>query len=235
VSGRSITGLTLTFSEAMNPSRAQELSNYGFFVFSEGYRYTPGATYTTFSSAVYNSATDTVTLSITAPLPANKFFEVTIDGQASPLLNNGLTDLAGNQLDGSSGQSGTPLYMTIAVGTKLSYIDSDKNSVSLQLAKGGLIAIVISPAGVVQQLDLVDPVPGKSTLTGTVRRRAGGTGRAKLPPIGGSAGARIRLKTPPFYFAAPSPIDVETQAMPAVDVAPNSRIALRLSRRRARG
>jgi hypothetical protein len=220
VTGRSITGITLTFDQAMNPSRAADLENYGFYVFSAGYRSTPGATYTTLSSASFNSSVNTVTLTPSSPLPANKFFEVVVDGQASPLLNNGLTDLSNNQLVGSSGNVGTPLYLTFALGNKLTYIDGGNNNVSLQLTKGGLIEIFISPLGVVQTLDLVSTGAGKSILTGTVRRRPSGTGRAVLPPIGGAAGVRVRLKTPPFYFNAVPSIDAEIQAVPSAMTTP---------------
>ena len=212
ISGRSITGLTLTFSKPLNPTRAIDLGNYGFFVFSEGYRYTPGATYTSFSSAVFDSTTNTVTLTSSTPLPANKFFEVVVDGQANPLLHNGLTDTDNNQLVGSSGAVGTPVYLNFAAGNKLTYIDGGNNKVSLQLAKGGLIEIFVSPLGVVQSLDLVDTVPGKSILTGSVQRLRHGTGRAVLPPIGGAAGVHIRLRTPPFYFKAAPPIDSQSEA-----------------------
>ena len=196
---------------SIRPARSTS-SNYGYYVFSEGDRYTAGATYTSLSSAVYNSAANTVTLYPSSPLPLNQFFEITVDGQASPLLNNGLTDLAGNQLAGSSGARGTPLFLTFAAGTKLAYTDGGNNAVSLQLTKGGVMEMFLSPLGVVEQLQLAGTVPGKSTLNGSVRRSRGGTGRAVLPAIGGSAGVRIRLKTPPFYFRATPPIDAKIAA-----------------------
>ena len=231
VTGRAITAVTFTFSKALNPTRARDLGNYGFYVFSAGYHYTAGATYTPLSSAVYNPTASTVTLYPSSPLPLNKFFQITIDGQASPLLNNGLTDLAGNQLAGSGGAPGTPLVVTFAVGTKLSYIDGGNNAVSLQLTKGGLMEMFISPVGVVEQLQLVSTIARKSILDGSVRRGRGGTGRAFLPSIGGSAGVKIRLKTPPFYFGATPPIDARIVAKPAVKLAPKSWFALHLARR----
>jgi hypothetical protein len=96
------------------------------------------------------------------------------------------------------------------------------------------MTMVITPPGVVKQLNLIGTVPGKTTLTGTVRRRRGGTGRAILPTIGGSSGARIHLKTPPFYFTAATPIDAKTPAARAMKALPHARTALLLSRRRAR-
>ena len=75
----------------------------------------------------------------------NQFFQITIDGQASPLLHNGLTDLAGNQLLGVQRKSGTPLVVTFGVGTNLAYTDNGSNRVSLQLTKGGLMEMFLSP------------------------------------------------------------------------------------------
>lgn len=146
----------------------------------------------------------------------NEFFQITIDGQASPLLNNGLTDLAGNQLAGSGGAAGTPLVVTFGAGTKLAYSDAGQNAVSLELTKGGLLEMFLSPSGVVEQLQLVGTRPGKSTLKGSVTRGRLGTGRSLLPGIGGAAGVHIRLKTPPFFFATATPIDAKVAARPAI-------------------
>jgi hypothetical protein len=231
VTGSAITGITLAFSEALNPSRAGDLGNYGFYVFSEGNRYTVGATYTRLSSAAYNSSTNTVTLSPSTPLPLNQFFEITIDGQASPLLNNGLVNMAGNQLAGTTGAAGTPLFLIFGAGTRLAYTDSGNNAVSLKLTKGGVMEMFLSPAGVVEQLQLTGTVAGKSVLKGTVKRGSHGTNRARLPAMGGSAGVKIRLKTPPFYFEAARPLDAKIAVKLGVTDKPESRAALRLSRR----
>ena len=232
VTGRAITSVTIAFSKALNPNRATDLSNYGYYVYSEGGGEVAGGTYTALSAAVYNSTTDTVTLYPAAPLPLNQFFQITVDGQASPLLNNGLIDLAGNQLLGSSGARGTPLYLTVGAGSKLAYTDSGHNAVSLQLKKGGVMEMFLSPLGVVEQLQLVGTVPAKSTLSGSVHRGRGGTGRTVLPTIGGSAGVRIRLKTPPFFIRATSPADANVAARPAAGLELKSRAAFQLARRR---
>ena len=117
----------------------------------------------------------------------------------------------GNQLLGSSGSEGTPLYVTFGAGTKLSYTDGGNNAVSLSLTKGGVMEMFLSPQGVVEQLQLVGTVAAKSTLTGKARRGRAGTGRAILPAIGGSAGVRIRLKTPPFFIGGTSPVDAKVR------------------------
>jgi hypothetical protein len=206
LSGRAITGIVFRFSKSLNVNRAQDLGNYGFYVYSTG----PGGVYgartsdTPLSSAVYNSVTNSVTVTFGAPLPLRSFFSITIDGQASPLLNNGITDLAGDQLAGSSGTAGAPFVTTFAAGSSLSYTDGAQNVVKLQLKRGGLIELFRSASGGVQQLELVGTVAGKSTLTGSVTRGPGGTGRTFLPLMSGAAGVRIRLKNPPFVFRAPT-------------------------------
>ena len=159
-----------------------------------------GDGYSALSSAVYNPATNSVTLTPSAPLRLDTFFRITIDGQASPLLNNGITDVAGNQLAGSSGAPGTPLVMTFAAGPKLSYTDRRRNLVKLQLKSGGFMEMFRSADSQVVQLQLAGTIARKSTLSGSVSRGRGGTGRTFLPPIAGASGVRIRLKTPPFFF-----------------------------------
>ncbi len=156
-----------------------------------------------------------MTLSPSASLPPNQFFRITIDGQASPLLHNGLTDLAGNQLAGSSGAPGTPEVVTFGLGTKLVYTDSGGNLVTLQLAKGGMMQMFLAPTGSVLDFALIGTVPGKSTLTGTVKRQSRSSGRTYLPAIAGAAGTRIKLKRPPFIVA--SSADAATTAHAAAD------------------
>jgi hypothetical protein len=214
--GRSITAIVLTFSKPLNPVRAEDLSNFGYYLIAAGSTGAFGSAagaYATLSSAVYNATADTVTLTPSAPLPSNRFYRITIDGQANPLLHNGVTDLAGNQLAGSSGAPGTPYVVTFGVGTKLAYTDSGRNLVSLRLTKGGLIEIFRTPTGVVQEMELIGTVPGKSTLSGTVSRAPGGTGRTYLPAIGGAAGTRIRLKKPPFYISSPTMVQTAARAL----------------------
>jgi hypothetical protein len=229
VSGKSITGISITFNKAMNVSRAEDLSNYGFYVFTANYHETPVASFTPLSSAVYNSSTNTVIVTPSSPLPFNKLFQITVDGQASPLLHNGLTDLSNNQLLGSSGNPGTPMIITFEAGTKFAYIDSANNTVSLQLGGGGLMEIVIAPSGAVQQLEVAGAVAGKTNLSGSVRRSRGSSGRTALPPITGSAGVRIKLKPSQFAFRTAASIDEQTRAAPVAVAAKSAKHGARVT------
>jgi hypothetical protein len=142
-----------------------------------------------------------VTVTPSSPLALNTFFQITIDGQAgNPLLNAGIADPSGNLLIGSNGKAGSPYVATIAVGTRLTFTDTGRNLVTLQLVRGGVMEMMRSASGSVSQLQLFGTVRGKSILSGTLRRTRGGTGRTYLPPIRGTAGVRIKLKTPPFFF-----------------------------------
>jgi hypothetical protein len=156
--------------------------------------------YTTLRSAAYDAGSNTVTVTPSAPLPLNRFFRIIIDGQASPLLHNGITDIANNQLAGSGGAAGTPFIVTFSAGTRFKYTDAMGNIVQLQLSQGGVMEMFCAQGGVVQQLQLAGTIARKSILSGSVKRARGSTGRTVLPPIGGAAGVRIRLKTPPFFF-----------------------------------
>ncbi len=210
-SGTGIAAVTLTFNKPLNPARAQDLGNYGYFVYGS----TAGSSPIPLQSAVYNPSNLSVTLTPAATLALNRSYQITIDGQATPLLNNGITDVYANQLTGSNGTAGTPMVMTFSAGPRLTYTDAARNVVSLRLSRG-LIELFQAPGGAVQQVELVGTVPGRSTLTGSVRRGRGGTGRTVLPPITGASGVRIRLKSPPFILLK-TPIALEVaQAVPAV-------------------
>jgi len=234
VNGRAITAIALTFSQTLDAARADYLGNYGYFAFTGGPRSAPPTSLISLRSAVYNASTNTVTLTPSSPLPLNDFWQITVNSNASPLLNNGLTNLAGTQLLGSSGAPGTPYFVTFAAGSKLAYTDSSGNAVSLQLKKGGLMEMFRAPSGAVQELELVGTIAGKSALSGSVRRVAGSSGRTLLPPISGAAGVRIQLKTPPFYFGPGAPLDALVKTESATAAKPKARFtghpAMRIGR-----
>lgn len=193
--GLAITAVVFGFSKPLDPNRATQLSNYGYYVYSAG-----SGSSIPLRSAIYNSTSRTVRLVPSTPLPLNAFYQITIDGHTSPFLNNGLTDTYGNLLAGSGGTVATPFVATFGVGTSLVYADGAGNTVTLKLSRGGLMEMFRSPSGAVEQLQLVGVAPGKTTLTGSLSRGPGGSGRSLLPPITGATGVRIKLKSPPFFY-----------------------------------
>ncbi len=198
--GKGITSVTLSFNKPLNPAQAGNLANFGFFVYwaNASGIFTGGGNTTPLAAAEYNPANLTLTLVPSAVLPLNHVYGITVDGSTSAVLGNGLSDVNGGLLEGSSGVPGTPYDLTFGGGTKVTYSDSQGNVVTLQLHKGGVLSLFQSPDGAVQQLGLIGAVPRRSTLTGSVKRGRGGTGRTTLPPISGANGVRIHLKARPF-------------------------------------
>jgi Bacterial Ig-like domain (group 3) len=83
------TMLVLTFSEALNPTQAQNVANYVV---------TGGSVTYTVSSAVYNPANNTVTLHFSQKLNVHNTYTITVNGTAP----NGLTSAGGALLDGAN-------------------------------------------------------------------------------------------------------------------------------------
>jgi hypothetical protein len=189
-----ITSIVYEFSKPLDPARAQNLGYYGFYAIS-------GGNYVPLQSAVYNPASFSVTVTPAAPLAANTVWRITLNGQlGNPLLHAGIADPSGSLLVGSSGTSGSPYVSAFGVWSRFTYVDSGRNVVTLQLSRGGLMEIVQSSTGDLEQLQLIGTIPGRSILSGSMRRSRGGTGRTYLPRIQGGPGVRIRLRTPPFFF-----------------------------------
>ena len=102
------------------------------------------------------------------------------------MLGNGLTDVFGGLLEGSSGVPGTPYCRDLRRRQRLIYADAQGNVVTLKLRRGGIMTLFQSPSGAVEQLELIGAVPNRSALTGSVKPGPGGTGRTTLPPITGA-------------------------------------------------
>lgn len=209
--GPAITGIALSFNKALEASRAQNLSNYGYYIISAGGDNVFGTSddySVAIASAQYNAGTFQVLLTPSAPLAAGQLYKIGINTQASVPLQTGLTDTSGNLLDGSyTGGSGTPYVTQFALGSRLGYVDGAGNRVNLQLSRGGLMSLQLAANGNAQVLRVLGPVPGKSTLAGQVRgkRRASTT----IPVIEGAAGVRIRLNPRSFHIGRVSPAAVD--------------------------
>ena len=197
-----ITAVLFSFSQPLNPSRATDLGNYGYYVDvagANGVFGTSDNSYIPLSAAQYNPATSTVTVIPSSPLPLNRFKRITIDGLANPLLGRGLINTSGVLLSGlSNGVPGSPFIATFGVGSSLAYTDSLGKTVQLGLTGGGLIEMFRSPVGDVQSVSLVGAVPRKSVLTFQANSAGGRT--TYMPPIQGAAGVQYRYRTPASVF-----------------------------------
>lgn len=205
-SASGITGIVLGFSEPLDATRAQDLANFGYFliVAGPGGVFSSSDSYVTLAQAIYNSAANTVTLLPSSPLPFNTLYELTVDGRANSYINAGLENPAGALLLGSDGVVGDPYVATFGVGSRLVYTDAAGNRVNLALAHGGLMELERSSAGAVSLLEILGPTTRKSTLTGSVHRQFGSSGRTTLPDIVGAA-VRIKLRKPAFQVGLARP------------------------------
>lgn len=97
--------LVITFDEALNPGLAEDLADY--HLVSERRKHRPTLV---IRSAVYDSATQTVTLTPKQPLNRHKVYQLTITGAAP----NGVADTHGNWLDGQGdGRPGGAFVTTV--------------------------------------------------------------------------------------------------------------------------
>ena len=106
---RGISRIILTFSQDMDPSQAGNPANYRLFVG----RHDSGPT-VAIASAVYNIIARSVTLTPATPLKIGRFYHITANGDGAP----GLTDNAGNVLDGDANGLADGIYSAlVARGT----------------------------------------------------------------------------------------------------------------------
>src|SRR5262249_371967 len=89
-------------------------------------------------------------------------------------------------------------------GKQASYIDSNGDAVTLNLAKGGLMELIRFANGEGRFLTLTETVPGQSALKGTVTRKPGGDGLTNFVTVTGTSGVNLNSFTnPPFVVSNP--------------------------------
>jgi CSLREA domain-containing protein len=211
--------VVISFSKPMNPVRAQNVGNYGYFLTTPG----PDGVVGTFddgaiaiTAAGYDAANQRTVLLLGSPLPLGTFAKITLNRNVNPALGQGLIDLNGNLLDGTGvgNAPGTPYSVLFAEGSQLNYTDRTGDAVSLALSGPGLISVRRGLDGEAQQLRFIGTAPGLDTLTGSVTRpRQGGNGTTSLPSIVGAAGVKIQLRTPPFFLGGISASAVDKLAV----------------------
>ncbi|MFO0908858.1 MAG: Calx-beta domain-containing protein [Isosphaeraceae bacterium] len=211
-----VVALSIGFSEPMTPNRAVDQANYAYFVTSPGPdgvigTYDDGSTPIT--SLSYNAATQHALLTFQSPLAFGTFYQLVLSRYAGLVPGRGLTDLAGNLLDGTgTGQApATPYVTTFAVARSLTYRDRLNDTVTLTLSGSGLLSLQRGSNGDATALRILNPSPGAS-LTGSVRRpNRRVTGPVVIPSITGATGVRVRLGSP-FRVGSVSARAVDTLA-----------------------
>jgi hypothetical protein len=202
-SGLAITSVRLTFSADLSQASASNVANYRVTTLGSGRR---GNSTVKIDSAIYDPGTRSVVLNLVRPLPAlGTFVRVSAGGPGTP----GLVDAVGNPVQGNDGSPGSASSSVVALGTRLSYLDSSGNLVTLQIAFGGSLQLQLAPNGDAQAVVLQSPIRGRSVLSGSVRRfRGRGTGQTPLPVIQNLSALDsrgIRLTNPPFVSSQLSP------------------------------
>jgi PKD repeat protein len=188
-----ITSIILTTDEGLNATAAAGLAPYR--VTAAGKSGRPGKP-VSLARAEYDAANQLVRLFPTKPLKSNVFYEITVQST--------LTDIRGNRLDGNADdESGDAFVTRVAVGTALTYTDSNQDSVTLNLTGGGVMQLTRRADGEGQTLSLFDTVVGQSTLAGTVKRpKRGGDGVTTIMSINPPSGFTNRLPAQ-FQIAMP--------------------------------
>jgi hypothetical protein len=107
--------MVLGFSKQLDPARAVDLGNYGYYVYKLGRdgRYgTRDDSYVAIASAAYDPSTAHVTLQFARGLGSSGIARLVVNGLASATLNRGVVDTSGNLLSGrGDGVPGSP-YVT---------------------------------------------------------------------------------------------------------------------------
>lgn len=188
--GRSVTGVTLVFDEALNPTAAVNPAAYTLLAPNRAGNLVPVA----FLPPTYDANTHSVTLTSARPLPLNAFFRV--------VVNPGVTDIFGNNLRGTGAGNNQAFTASFARGSSLKYIDRDRDSVTLNLSNGGLLDLWRSADGEGQVLRVLGAGAKRSVLSGNVRRGSvGSDGTTTYQSIVGANFGRVdsRLTTPKFF------------------------------------
>jgi Calx-beta domain len=178
---RGINGAVIHFNEDMNPASVVDLGNYKLKVFaSDG-----TSQVMLFDGAIYDPVGRTVTLSLD-PFMQTDFDKMAIRVNAK---HGGVTDLAGNRLDGDrNGLAGGDAVQIFDVfsGTTLKFVDRDGDLVKLKLAGPGQLDGVRPLGGPKTQRTqfwILDPVSLVTTLNGTVKRSSTGDGIVVIAEI----------------------------------------------------
>lgn len=186
-----ISSLTLGFSAPLDPAYATSAANYRLLDAATGRSLA-------IASIIYNPANFSVTVVPQAAIPSGHYDQIQVIG-AGP---GGIRDLAGNLLDGGgTGAPGSNYAALFAQGKQLSYVDNGGNRVKLRLKGMGYLEQVLTSYGEGVTLNLAGMIPHRTTLTGKILHRRGGTGQTMLGTIGGLGqfgDVKILLKTPPF-------------------------------------
>jgi uncharacterized repeat protein (TIGR01451 family) len=196
---RSITSLTIAFSEPLEQTYAMNSANYQLVAPGLGNKVVP------LTPESYSVLGFSVTLAPSIALPTGQYYYIQVVGSGPSAIR----DISGNLLDGAgNGQAGSNYQASFAQGTQLKYVDGSGNKVSLKLAGSGYLEQVRDASGDGVVLDLVGIKPFHSTLSGTVKAPVSHAVRKNKPArstelgviegLGNFGDVKVLLTSPPF-------------------------------------
>jgi hypothetical protein len=214
-SATACTGIVMKFNEALDPTSAQDIHAYSVGRVTQGSNSSNGFPFLPFlarpkvspyknnkvviTSAVYDDATQTVTLVPSAPFKAWKFFRtIRVKGIGAHIVK----DAAGNPFDGKGIGAASDLVFTYVYhhGKHVSFRDGDGDVVHLDLKGPGEIFLIQQPHKNPSPMVFMSGTTiAKSVLTGTVRKTHTGDGTVVLAELEGTNSVQTNLLTNPVF------------------------------------
>jgi hypothetical protein len=209
------TGIVMKFNEPLDPTSAQDIRDYSVGRVAQSSSSSGGFPFLPFlarpkvspykngkvviTSAVYDDATQTVTLVPSGPFKAWKFFRtIRIKGTGAHIVK----DVAGNPFDGKGIGKASDLVFTYVYhhGQHIHFRDGDGDIVHLDLKGPGEIFLIQQPRKNPSPMVFVSGTTlANSVLTGTVRKVHTGNGTVVLAELEGTNSVQTNLLTSPVF------------------------------------
>lgn len=188
------TAVVLSFDGLLVEASAQDAGNYQVNAVGSGnpeFVTSTGAP-VAIVAAVYVPADDgsssQVTLTLAQPLALNRFYRVMIDGQPGTGLQStytqqvdGGTVTLATTFDGDADQTAAgDFYGLVAVGARLTFADRQGDTASIRVSGSARLQVWRQLNGDVSSLNVADPVPNRTVLSGSVQRGRRGDGKVAL-------------------------------------------------------
>jgi uncharacterized repeat protein (TIGR01451 family) len=206
---QSITGFVVTFNGPLDPTTAGDVRGYQIlrpytivdnrnlwqWLFSEHSKTSIGYAPCKLSTAVYDSQTDSVTLTLSSAVPVKKgvlVAEVMGTGAHAVLGGNG------KAIDGdANGKAGGNYVdrLTMSVAKSVTYKTTTGEIVKLSLSGPGEILAMVPSSTRTPVIDLIGTDLAESVLTGKIRKGHNHLAYAVLDELNGTANASIELGT----------------------------------------
>jgi hypothetical protein len=204
-----INGVVLTFNVPLDPTTAQNVKAYSISKKHKGEdssfgvidTSTPGGTRRVrFKSAVYDAATQTVTLTPTDAFDLGRRFKrVRISGSGP----NAIKTAAGAQIDGNGdGKAGGDaiLHSRVVRASNFNFRETDGDMARLHLSGPGVMRIWSdNRRNVAPDIFLFATNASQSTLSGTVKKGRNGDGVVTIHQISGTSTAVVPVLVDPAF------------------------------------